>query len=604
MANSNKNYKILTNFKEIELYNSISDIKEKNTFISSNALTIYNNIINILKDTDVNDIISMRNNLNNINYISHDESDIYFDNNYRDNDYSEFAELLNTIIEKLEEDDNFDNYSRELLVQLQTKINGVLANIYTNNDSNDDDIENLKQSVEESLSSDSALNEKYGNNYNELKDENTGNIIRQYEDPKNYKTYAAQILNIIECKKTYIAPSESSNTYTIIVGPTDSGDEPEPQPEAPDTIDVNGVTYYKVQPQSPGENYRLDTYHSPVYDIDYYAWIANDEPVQKISPELAWSTESITVQIGETNTFPTLTNPHSVTVSYSSSDSEKATIDASTGEITLVAEGNTTISATFTGDDTYEAQTVTYTLTIEEIQVPLTYYFGIYSINDNVVSMVSNNHQVSIASLGQINSIDDIATVEGYEHTFTTANYIILPEEFYNQIKIENELHGPLTAQVYIISINYHNYILIEGEENSGDSWSTKLYFKKVESGQGGISGITPIDETTPAQPSGYYYWYVGTSIPSSTSGNGWTSLGTDLSGISYIQVDTSNNPDYSYPTFYVIMPSTLQFKPYNSDGTRDESIGWTSTTWSVDNNYTLWTLNDPIDSINSRFQQ
>ena len=67
MANTTKNYKILTNFKEIELYNSISDIKEKNTFISSNALTIYNNIINILKDTDVNDIISMRNNLNNIN---------------------------------------------------------------------------------------------------------------------------------------------------------------------------------------------------------------------------------------------------------------------------------------------------------------------------------------------------------------------------------------------------------------------------------------------------------------------------------------------------------------------------------------------------------
>lgn len=100
------------------------------------------------------------------------------------------------------------------------------------------------------------------------------------------------------------------------------------------------------------------------------------------------------------------------------------------------------------------------------------------------------------------------------------------------------------------------------------------------------------------------YYWYVGTSIPSSTSGNGWTSLGTDLSGISYIQVDTSNNPDYSYPTFYVIMPSSLHFKPYNSDGSRDESVGWTSTTWSVDNNYTLWTLNDPIDSINSRFKQ
>jgi len=82
-------------------------------------------------------------------------------------------------------------------------------------------------------------------------------------------------------------------------------------------------------------------------------------------PELAWSATSATVQIGETNTFPTLTNPNSVTVSYSSSDSEKATIDATTGEITLVAAGDTTISAIFAGDDTYEAQTVTYTLTVQ-----------------------------------------------------------------------------------------------------------------------------------------------------------------------------------------------------------------------------------------------
>lgn len=51
-------------------------------------------------------------------------------------------------------------------------------------------------------------------------------------------------------------------------------------------------------------------------------------------------------------------------VTYTSSDTEKATIDASAGTITLVAAGDTTISAVFEGDDTYEAQTVTYTLTV------------------------------------------------------------------------------------------------------------------------------------------------------------------------------------------------------------------------------------------------
>lgn len=65
-----------------------------------------------------------------------------------------------------------------------------------------------------------------------------------------------------------------------------------------------------------------------------------------------------------------MTNPNSVTVAYTSSDTEKATIDASTGIITLVAAGDTTISAVFEGDDTYEAQTVTYTLTVNAEQEP------------------------------------------------------------------------------------------------------------------------------------------------------------------------------------------------------------------------------------------
>ena len=103
----------------------------------------------------------------------------------------------------------------------------------------------------------------------------------------------------------------------------------------------------------------------------------NDDIYVPVTPELEWSASTATVTIGaDDNVFPTLTNPHSVTVSYSSSDSEKATIDTSTGEITLVAEGDTTISAVFAGDDTYEAQTVTYTLTVQQAQ-PTTYSFNI-----------------------------------------------------------------------------------------------------------------------------------------------------------------------------------------------------------------------------------
>ena len=79
---------------------------------------------------------------------------------------------------------------------------------------------------------------------------------------------------------------------------------------------------------------------------------------------LSWGTSSRTVTIdADDNVFPTLSNDNGLSVTYSSSEESVATIDA-TGAITLVAAGKTTISAAFEGNDEYEAQTVSYTLTV------------------------------------------------------------------------------------------------------------------------------------------------------------------------------------------------------------------------------------------------
>lgn len=59
-----------------------------------------------------------------------------------------------------------------------------------------------------------------------------------------------------------------------------------------------------------------------------------------------------------------LYNPNSVSVSYSSTDEDVAEINSSTGFITLKAAGETTIKATFAGDASYKALTVSYTLTV------------------------------------------------------------------------------------------------------------------------------------------------------------------------------------------------------------------------------------------------
>lgn len=100
------------------------------------------------------------------------------------------------------------------------------------------------------------------------------------------------------------------------------------------------------------------------------------------------------------------------------------------------------------------------------------------------------------------------------------------------------------------------------------------------------------------------YYWYVGQENPASidTSKEGWTELGSDLSKVTHIQADTSNNPDYTFPNWYVVIPTSLGFKPYNSDGSKDESAGWTSSNSKI-SGYTVW-MAEGLSDINSRFQK
>lgn len=79
---------------------------------------------------------------------------------------------------------------------------------------------------------------------------------------------------------------------------------------------------------------------------------------------LSWGTASRSVTIGaEDNSFPTLTNANDLKVTYSSSNTDVATISED-GTITLIAAGTTDIKAAFAGNDEYEAGEVTYTLTV------------------------------------------------------------------------------------------------------------------------------------------------------------------------------------------------------------------------------------------------
>lgn len=88
------------------------------------------------------------------------------------------------------------------------------------------------------------------------------------------------------------------------------------------------------------------------------------EPVKK-NPGLAFSETDVTATIGEPFTAPTLTKETTAEVTYSSDNEEVATVDAQTGEVTIVALGTAKITAQAAENDEYAAGSASYTITVK-----------------------------------------------------------------------------------------------------------------------------------------------------------------------------------------------------------------------------------------------
>lgn len=184
------------------------------------------------------------------------------------------------------------------------------------------------------------------------------------------------------------------------------------------------------------------------YNISY----TYEDESGKTPTQLSWSAPTATVDLAsEVKEFPTLTKkPESLTgITYSSSNADVATVNEATGEIAIVACGQTTIKAAYAGDDTYASSSANYTLRVVdnsiaagEYTIPInnwfwaTNYTGSFKVEQAGLKLQGQQNGISI-SLGNVNStnayVDDNET-RTYSSYMMTVNapegYVLKKIEF------------------------------------------------------------------------------------------------------------------------------------------------------------------------------
>lgn len=202
----------------------------------------------------------------------------------------------------------------------------------------------------------SAIQLRSNNNNSGVVSTVSGGAVAKVAVTWNSNTQAGRTLNVYGSNSAYNAPSDlyNANTAGELLGTIVCGTST--------VVEVSG-TYAYVGFRSASSAMYLDEVQ--------ITWNTSGEgPAEKLSPELAWTEYTATAEItsnGISFTAPELDNPFGVGgITYSSSKTSVATIDANSGAVTIVGAGQATISAAFAGNETYKAQTVSYALTVTD----------------------------------------------------------------------------------------------------------------------------------------------------------------------------------------------------------------------------------------------
>lgn len=159
--------------------------------------------------------------------------------------------------------------------------------------------------------------------------------------------------------------------------------------------------------------------------------------VELEDPKCTFSAESATYTLGEAFSAPNFTTVSDGEITYKSSNPEIATVDNS-GNITAIAAGTTTITASVATTDIYAAGSASYTLTVVDPSILFTESFAeslgdftvnqteeVWSYNSGYKCAFANGFGKGAQELKLISPVIDLTDVAGASLTFEhAAGYI------------------------------------------------------------------------------------------------------------------------------------------------------------------------------------
>lgn len=128
--------------------------------------------------------------------------------------------------------------------------------------------------------------------------------------------------------------------------------------------------------------------------LNYFTITVSADASGLEKPTFAFSATTATADMapGATNTFPTLENNSDGTVTYTSTNQHVAVVN-NAGYVTLLGVGQTTIRASVTATDQYQAASAEYVLTVTNSSIPT--YTVTFMVDDVVYATMTNQTAVN-----------------------------------------------------------------------------------------------------------------------------------------------------------------------------------------------------------------